>query len=63
MNKKYTRIGSMILLSIIIAMFITSCVIVTSVQIGHHQTYDKKSAFDDTDFEQGYETQIGKGRR
>jgi len=47
----------------LLGLFTAGCVIVTSVQVGHHQAYDKKSIFDDTDFEQGYETDISGNRR
>ncbi len=65
MSKRVQRYGSLAILvsMLILGLFAAGCVVISSINIGHHQSYDKKSVFEDTDFEQGYETQIGKGRK
>ena len=65
MSRRVQRVGSLLILLFmaLLGLVTAGCVIVTSVQVGHHQTYDKRSAFDAVDFEQGYETDISGKRR
>ncbi len=60
------RIFSEAILIFMITMFVgvvmAGCIVTTSVNIGHHQEFSKQTDIDDAELEQGYETNLGKGR-
>ncbi len=59
MTNKLTRIGSMIILAFI-GLGLAGCIITTSINIGHHQRFDKTTDVTDAYLEQGYTTSLGK---
>ena len=65
MSRRATKYGSVVILLFmaLLGLFTAGCIITTNINVGHHNSTEKRTVADDVDFEQGYETDISGNRR